>query len=81
MHGTSLTMKFARTGSLSGDSTNELRKPSKTELAFVSPGCTRDVTKIILRFEGWIEVPDLETLLAVMVIFGTGKPQIVLQRS
>ena len=47
-------------------------------LAFVSPGCTLAVTKIAFRLL-YIINGTLFGLKAVIEIFGTGKPQIVLQ--
>ena len=76
MQGTIYTMKFARTGEYSTCSTSEFRKPSKTVLALVSPGCTLAVTKITFLRNGltwWVD----SDLLAVIEIFGTGRPHIV----
>ena len=53
--------------------------PSKTELAFVSPGCTRDVIKITYFFDCGIR--DFLFVVALIDIEGTGKPDIVLHRS
>ena len=63
-------------GELSIYSVRLSKKPSKTVLALVSPGCTRAVTKMICRL--FILTDDF---VAVTEIFGTGKPEIVVHRS
>ena len=71
-----MTTKFARIYEFSAVEARWSRKPSNTVLAFVSPGCTREVTKMILRLD-----TGIEDLVAVMDMEGTGRPEIVVHRS